>query len=155
MRLSTMLTAFAVIAATPALAAPGGITFTVIGPVDSAGKVPALNAVPGSAISNVSIPVPLRVIGAGAGYTVTVASQNFGFKGTCVTGYTLTANVAGTLTTLASAATTPYQCGKNTVWVWVFNTPAIPSDLGAATLTGTVTYGTTVVKQVVPITIVK
>jgi len=132
---------------------PGAITYAVIGYADPAGKVPALNAVPGTSDSNVDLPIPLRIIPHGNNYAVAIGSQNFNFTGACDTSYEIVAKVKGVTTVLASAKVKPYKCSKDNVWAWFWITPAIPDDKGGASLIATQTYGTTTVKTVIPLII--
>ncbi len=149
------LAALLVDCAGPAFAAatPGAITYGLIGFADSAGKVPALNGVPGTSDENIDVPIPLRLIPHGYYYAVEVGSQNINFTGSCTTAYEITAKVNGKPTVLASAKTKPYKCAKGNVWAYFWITPLIPDDKGAATLVATQTYGTTVVKLVTPLII--
>ncbi len=136
-----------------ARAAPGAITYAVIGDIDPNGKVPALNGVPGAGVANVDVPIPLYVLAGGSAYAITVGTQNNSFAGSCTVSYTLTAVIGGTKTTLGSATTQPYNCGKGTTWAWAFNTPALPNFKGAATLTATATFGSTTVTRNSPLTV--
>jgi hypothetical protein len=43
--------------------------------------------------------------------------------------------------TLDSAKDDSFSCGPGTIWYWVFSGKTIPDFPGPATLTGTVTYG--------------
>ncbi len=142
---------FAAIAFCPALAGsavaaavPGAVTLGTISPADPKGIVPAISAVPGAGVTNFDIPYPVRLITHGNTYVVDVASQNFAFSGTCVSGYVITQKVGTTVTTLARAVTKPYTCNANTIWLWAFGLPAFPNKPGAATLVAYVKYGTTV-----------
>jgi len=136
-------------AATP----PGAITMAVIGPADPNGKVPVINGVPGSGVTNLAVPFPGLYLTHGGGYSITIASQNFAFAGSCVTSYVLKAVVSGVSKVISHGKTKPYNCGTETLWAWVWNTPAIPNDPGPATLVASVEFGTTVVKKSVALTI--
>ncbi len=65
MRTILVAVAAAVTLVGAARAAPGAITYAVIGDSDPAGKVPALNGVPGAGVSNVDVPIPLNTLAAG------------------------------------------------------------------------------------------
>jgi hypothetical protein len=136
-------------AATP----PGYITFATVGNADPNGKVPVLNGVPGSGVSNIALPVPQHFINHGDFYNVAIGSQNGTFKGTCITSYNLSIKVGGKPKIISSSKTKPYACGPETFWIWDFNTPAIPDNPGAATLAVAVSYGSTVVHATVPLII--
>jgi hypothetical protein len=150
MRLHLGLAAAIIACAGQAAAAnPGAITYALIGFADSAGKVPALNGVPGTSDENIDVPIPLRLIPHGYAYAVEVGSQNINYTGSCTTAYEITAK--GTV--LAYAKTKPYKCAKGNVWAYFWITPLIPDDKGAATLVAIQTYGTTQVKTVTPLII--
>jgi len=153
MRLHLALAAAIIACAGQAAAAPGAITYALIGFADSAGKVPALNGVPGTSDTNIDVPIPLRLIPHGNNFAVEVGSQNINYTGSCTTAYEITAKVAGKGTVLASAKTKSYKCVKGDVFAYFWITPSIPADLGAATLVATQTYGTTQVKVVTPLVI--
>lgn len=125
-------------AATAAAAPPGVIAnFVTAGTPDPKGRVPALNAVPGAGVDNVTMAMPLGVLQHGHVYTVMVTSQNNTFEGFCTDSYTLR---QGT-TVLMSGKIKTFACQPGTYWAWVANSRPIPNKPGLATLTGTVTYG--------------
>jgi hypothetical protein len=134
-------------------AAPGAITYVVVGHQDPNGKIPNFNVAQGAGTANISVPIPLREIVAGDTYSISIGSQNFAFAGGCTTAYELTAKKNGKVVVLGSGRTKPYACGKQTVWLYFFNTAPIPAEYGPATLLATQTYGKTVVKQTVSLII--
>ncbi len=151
--LSGLAACLCIAAGSASAAAPGAITYVVIGHQDPNGEIPNFNKVPGAGVSNIDVPVPLREIVAGDTYSVSIGSQNFGFAGGCTTAYELTAKKDGKVVVLGSGKTKPYACGKQTVWLYFFDTAPIPADYGPATLVATQTYGKTVVKQIVSLII--
>src|ERR1700676_3652356 len=64
--------------------------FIAAGAPDPNGKVPALNAVPGAGVANVSMAMPVAVLMHGKVYAYLLSSQNVTFKGTCTDSYLLT-----------------------------------------------------------------
>ena len=132
----------------------GGVipAFISAGSPDPNGKVPAANAVPGSGVNNLDISFPLLLLTHGDSYVFTIALQDIDFTGTCQASYTLTQIQLNKTVTLDSAKDAGFSCGPATIWFWTFTGKPIPDFPGPATLTGTVTYGTskaTVVSTVV------
>jgi hypothetical protein len=123
----------------------GGVipAFISAGLPDPNGKVPASNAVPGSGVTNLDISFPLMLLTHGNSYVFTVALQDIDFTGTCQASYTLTQIQLNKTVTLDSAKDASFSCGPGTIWFWTFTGKPIPDFPGPATLTGTVTYGTT------------
>jgi hypothetical protein len=124
--------------ATAAVASPAVMAnFIAAGAIDPRGKVPALNAVAGAGVQNISLALPVSVLVHGRVYVYVLSSQNVTFKGTCTDSYTLS---RGTVI-LDHKVIHTYDCGANTEWEWAAIGKAIPNSPGPATLTGTVTYG--------------
>ena len=123
----------------------GGVipAFISAGLPDPNGKVPAANAVPGSGVSNLDISFPLLLLTHGSSYVFTIALQDIDFTGTCQASYTLTQIQLNKTVTLDSAKDPTFSCNPGTIWFWTFTGKPIPDFPGPATLTGTVTYGTT------------
>jgi hypothetical protein len=126
---------------------PGFITFTVVGFADPNGKVPVINGVPGSGVTNLAVPFPVYYLNHGSNYNVTIGSNTTPkFQGNCVTEYILYGTVSGKAKKISSAKTKPYACGKETYWAYDWNTPTIPAYIGPASVVAEVSFGTTVVK---------
>jgi hypothetical protein len=117
--------------------------FISAGAIDPNGKVPAANVVPGSGVNNLDISFPLMLLTHGNSYVFTVALQDIDFTGTCQASYTLTQIQFNKTVTLDSAKDGTFSCNPGTIWFWTFTGNPIPDFPGPATLTGTVTYGTT------------
>ena len=79
----------------------------------------------------------------GNSYVFTLALQDVDFTGTCQASYTLTQIQFNKTVTLDSAKDPTFSCGPGTIWFWDFVGKPTPDSPGLATLTGTVTYGTT------------
>ncbi len=135
--ISSSVTAYA--ADTDATAATPGViaAFITAGAVDPKGKVPALNAVTGAGVSNVTVASPQAILQHGHFYTFVLASQNIAFKGSCTDSYVLERGTK----ILAHGTIHTYACAAGTYWEWAANSPAIPNSPGLATLVGTVTFG--------------
>jgi len=138
-------------AAIPQAAAPviPGIlpAFITAGLSDPAGRVPALNAVAGAAVANLSIATPTTILTHGQHYTYTVAMQDNNYTGTYTITYSLTQVVGATTKTLQTGTIVSNKnAGPGSYWVWAINAPAAPTSPGLATLTGTITYGKNVQK---------
>jgi len=121
--------------------------FITAGLSDPAGRVPALNAVAGAAVANLSIATPTTILTHGQHYTYTVALQDNNYTGPYTITYSLT-QVSGTTTKTLQSATivSNKTAGPGSYWVWAINAPAAPNYPGLATLTGTITYGKNVQK---------
>jgi hypothetical protein len=111
------------------------VNFVVAGPSDPNGKVPALNAVPGSGVANLSIADPETVIPTTGSIVFSVASNvlTLPAQTKCTTSIAVT---AGT-TKLYSARTKPYTVSPLTVWLWAF-VASRPTYSGPATMVGKV-----------------
>ena len=72
----------------------------------------------------------------------TIALQDINFTGTCQASFTLTQLQLNKTVTLDTAKDETFSCGPGTIWFWTFSGKVIPDFPGPATLTGTVTYGT-------------
>jgi hypothetical protein len=122
-----------------ATAAPPGViaAFITAGAIDPKRKVPALDAVKGAGISNISMASPLAVLKHGSFYAFILTSQNVTFKGTCADSYVLQRGAK----ILARGSIHTYGCAPGTYWEWEAVSPAIPNSPGLATLVGTVTFG--------------
>jgi hypothetical protein len=116
--------------------------FIVAGAPDPNGKVPAINAVTGSGVTNLDIASPLATLVHGNSYMYTISLQDVNFNGNCQVSFTLTQVQYGKTVTLDSGKNAAYACGSGSWWAWAFSGKTIPNYPGPATLTGTVTYGT-------------
>lgn len=120
------------------VALPGVIAnFITAGTPDPKGRVPALDAVAGAGVQNITMASPLAILQHGRVYTLILTSQNNTFRGVCADSYTLKRGTA----ILASGKIHNYDCQPGTYWQWAVNSRVIPNRPGLATLTGTVTYG--------------
>ena len=117
--------------------------FITAGLVDPNGKVPAVNAVPGAGVPNLSIAVPFAILQHGTVYTYLLSSQNVSFNGTCKDSYKLTQGTGAAKVVLDSHVIKSYACTPSSFWEWAINGAPVPNSPGLATLTGTITFGTT------------
>jgi hypothetical protein len=128
----------------PAVATPGMLpAFIAAGNIDPNGKVPALNAVPGAGVSNLSLAFPVTVLNHGTRYVYSVVLQDFNFTGSATVSFKLTQVQSGKTVTLDSSTIKTFTTAPGNVWIWVTTGAAIPNSPGVATLTGYVKYGTT------------
>jgi hypothetical protein len=100
-----------------------------------------LNGVAGSGITNLDISFPLTLLTHGSSYIYTIALQDVNFTGTCQASFTLTQIQSNKTVTLDTAKDPTFSCGPGTIWYWTFDGKTIPDYPGPATLTRTVTYG--------------
>ena len=121
----------------------GGIVpaFITAGAPDPNGKVPGVNLVSGSGVTNLDLSFPLTLLAHGNSYVYTMALQDLNFTGTCQASFTLTQVQFGTTVTLDSGTDSKFSCSPGTIWFWDFGGKVIPNSPGPATLTGIVTYG--------------
>jgi hypothetical protein len=122
----------------------GGVipAFITAGSPDPDGKVPTVNGVSGSGVTNLDVPFPLTLLSHGSSYVFTIAFQNINFTGTCQASYKLTQVQYNKTVTLDSGTSSSItSCNPGTVWYWYWGSKVIPDYPGPATLTGTVTYG--------------
>jgi hypothetical protein len=133
-------------------AAPGVITYAVIGAADPSKKLPALNAVSGAGVSNVSVALPVYILKPGVAYEVVIGMQDYTFSGNCVTSYTLGYGATGAANT-TTWTTAAYSCPATSIWTFPFPVSAILNKPGPALLTATVKFGTTAVVTKVPLMI--
>jgi len=117
--------------------------FITAGAIDPNGKVPAIDAVPGSGVTNYDIAQSLAVLTHGTSYEFSIALQDVNFTGTCQVSYTLTQIQLNKTVTLDSGKNSSFSCSPGQFWLFAFGGKAIPDFPGPATLTGTVTYGAT------------
>jgi len=115
--------------------------FITAGAPDPNGKVPAINGVPGAGVANLGVSAPLLTLVNGNSYVYTVAMQDIDFTGTCQASFTLTQVQFNKNVTLDSGKTGTFACAPGNWWAWAFSGKTIPNFPGPATLTGTVTYG--------------
>jgi len=115
--------------------------FITAGFTDPNGKVPTLNGVPGSGVNNLDVAMPLTTLVVGTTYVYTIALQDVNFSGTCKASFKLTQVQFNKTVTLDSGSVQSFNCVPGGVWAWVWGGKPIPNYLGPATLTGTVTYG--------------
>jgi hypothetical protein len=115
--------------------------FITAGFRDPNGKVPTLNGVPGSGVNNLDIAQPLTTLVHGTSYVYTIALQDVNFSGPCKTSFKLTQVQYNMTVTLDSQTNANFTCVPAGAWAWAFIGKTIPDFPGPATLTGTVTYG--------------
>jgi hypothetical protein len=134
--------AFGNITSVKVVNAPGAIpAFISVGNIDPNGKVPTYNGVPGAGVTNLDIAFPLTGITHGNAYVYTLAMQVINFTGSCTASFALTQEQLGKTVTLDSGSTKSFSCAPSDIYYWVFNGKTLPNSPGPATLTGTVTYG--------------
>ncbi len=133
-------------------AAPGVITYAVIGAADPNKKVPTLDGVHGAGVSNVDIAMPLYILKHGIVYSVVIGAQNNTFSGDCTASYALGAGATGAQL-ISTWSTASYSCPATSIWTFPFPVSAIPNTPGPALLTATVTFGTTAVVTKIPLVI--
>jgi hypothetical protein len=133
-------------------AAPGAITYAVIGAADPNKKLPALNAVAGAGVSNVDIAVPVYILKHGVVYEVVIGAQNYTYAGSCVASYALGSGATGAAN-ISNWSTESYNCPASSLWTFPFPVSAIPNTPGPALLTATVKFGTTSVVTKIPLII--
>jgi hypothetical protein len=123
----------------------GGVipVFISAGSPDPNGKVPTIDGVPGSGVTNYDIAQSVAVLTHGAPYVFSIALQDVNFTGTCQVSYTLTQIQFNKAVTLDSGKNSSFACNPGSLWLFAFEGKAIPDFPGPATLTGTVTYGAT------------
>jgi len=124
-------------------AAPAMVpTSVTAGYIDPAGKVPTINGVPGSGVSNLDVSFPVGLLVHGNNYVYSVTGQDNNYTGSCEVGFTLTQVQNGKSVTLDSGLITTFTTAPGNVWLWVITGKAIPDSPGAATLTGIFKCGT-------------
>jgi hypothetical protein len=133
-------------------AAPGVITYAVIGAADPDKKLTALNGVSGAGVSNVDIALPTYILKHGVVYTVTIGAQNYTYTGSCVASYALGSGATGA-TNISTWSTASFNCPATSLWTFPFPVSVIPNTPGPALLTATIKYGTTAVVTKVPLVI--
>ena len=129
----------AVAATLPAMLA----TSITAGVADPAGKVPTINAVPNSQVTNLDISYPLGLLVHGSNYVYSITAQDNNFTGSCTVSYSLTQVQNGKTVTLDSAKITTFKTAPGNIWLWVATGKVIPNSPGLATLTGSFKCGTT------------
>lgn len=128
--------------------------FITAGDPDPAGKVPGLDAVPGSDVGNFDIAQPTTVLLHGHRYVYSVALQAANYTGSYTVAYRLTHVVAGKVEVLQSGTIIANTKTKpENYWVWVILAGAIPDSPGMATLEGVITYGKNTATTSVPVLI--
>jgi hypothetical protein len=119
------------------------VTSVTAGFIDPAGKVPAINGVPGSKISNADLPFPLGLLVHGHQYIYTLSAQDNNYTGSCTGAYSLTQVQDGKTVTLGSGNIKAFNTKPGDVWLWDIIGSVIPDAPGLAKLTGSFTCGTT------------
>ena len=116
--------------------------FIAAGAPDPAGKIPNLDAVPGSLVGNLDIAQPETVLMHGQRYVYTVAMESATYTGEYSVSYRLTHLVSGKTEVLQSGTIVSNRSTKPlNYWVWVILAKAIPDSPGPATLEALITYG--------------
>lgn len=119
---------------------PSSVT---VGAIDPNDKVPVLNGVPGSGVTNMDVSIPLSILTHGNSYCFTVSLQDYNVTGDYEVDYYIRQEVGGVTSTIVRQT---IATGKTTVpgdvWVWDIYSKAIPNSPGIATLYGRVRWGT-------------
>lgn len=110
---------------------------------DPDGKVPTINGVPGSQVTNLDVSFPVALLVHGNRYVYSTTVQDNSYAGSCTVSYVLTQVQNGQKVTLDSAKITTFNTAPGDVWLWVATGKAIPNSPGLATLTGRFKCGTT------------
>jgi hypothetical protein len=119
---------------------PASVTIAAI---DPDGKVPALDAVPGSGVPNMDVSIPLTLVTHGNSYCVTVAMQDYDVTGDYEVDWYIKQVVGGTSKTIVEQkVVTGKTTAPGDTWVWSIYTKALPDSPGFATLVGRVRWGT-------------
>jgi len=84
-------------------------------------------------------------------YQVWSSVTNLKKGSTCVTSVSLSKTINGKKTILDSHEIAKYACGTGGYWIYAYTGKPVPDHPGAATLTGTVKFGTTTVNFDVPV----
>jgi hypothetical protein len=117
-------------------------TSITAGYIDPAGKVPTINGVPGSQVTNLDISFPVGILVQGNQYVYSITVQDNNYTGSCTVSYALTQLQNGKKVTLDSLKITKFKTAPGNIWLWVATGKAIPNSPGPATLTGTFKCGT-------------
>jgi len=148
-------TAIAALALTGGVAfageAPGYALLVTAGLPDPNGILPNFNHVPDAGVGNLDIAIPVAILEHGQSYDILLESQNGSYHGTCIDSYKLVQEKAGKAVTLLSGTISKYSCAVGTQWGYYIGSKPIPDSPGAATLIGTVKYGTKSVSVSVPV----
>jgi hypothetical protein len=118
-------------------------TSVTAGLIDPAGKVPTINGVPGSKVTNLDVSFPLALLVHGTRYVYSITVQDNSYTGSCTVSYSLTQVQNRKKVTLDSAKITTFKTSPGNIWLWVATGKAIPDSPGLATLTGSFKCGTT------------
>ena len=116
-------------------------TSMTAGYVDPNGKVPTVNAVPGSGVENVDLSFPTALLVHGVRYVYATTVQDNNYTGSCTVSFKLTQVHAGKTVVLDSGTINTFSTKPGNVWLWVILGKAIPNSPGPATLTATYRYG--------------
>jgi hypothetical protein len=119
-------------------------TSITAGGVDPAGKVPTINGVPGSQVTNLDVAFPLALLAHGNRYVYSTTVQDNNYTGSCTVSYSLTQVQNGKKVTLDSGKISTFKTAPGNIWLWVILGKAIPNSPGLATLTGIYKCGTSV-----------
>jgi hypothetical protein len=117
-------------------------TSITAGSIDPAGKVPAIDGVPGSKVTNVDVAFPLGLLKHGTEYVYSFTIQDNNYTGSCTASYSLTQVQDGKTVTLESADFKTFTTKPGNYWFWVGTGKAIPDSPGLAKLNGIVKCGT-------------
>jgi len=128
----------------PPVALPAMLpTSITAGLIDPAGKVPTVNGVPSSGVSNVDLSFPLAILTHGTVYVYSLTVQDNNYTGSCTASYSLSQVQSGKTVTLDFRKITTFNTAPGNIWLWVAQGKAIPNSPGLATLTGLIKCGTT------------
>jgi hypothetical protein len=126
--------------------------FVTLGVLDPNNVIPTVDGVPGAGIDNLDIAFPLTAVAHGTVYVVQVAAQDLTYNGSCSITYELDQKQKGVNVVLDSGTINgTFACKPGTTFAVGNRTHAIPNSPGAATLTGTITYGSKTATTTLPL----
>lgn len=117
-------------------------TSVTAGAIDPAGKVPTINGVPGSQVTNLDVAFPLSLLAQGNQYVYAITVEDNNYSGSCTVSYALTQIQNGKKVTLDSKLITKFNTAPGNIWLWVAEGKPIPNSPGLATLEGIFKCGT-------------
>jgi hypothetical protein len=119
---------------------PASIT---AGAIDPASKVPVLDGIAGSEVTNSAVSIPLTVLTHGTSYCYTISLEDNNVTGDYELDYYIKQVVGGVTKTIdAQKIVTGKTTAPGDVWVWSIYGKALPDSPGIATLYGRVRWGT-------------
>jgi hypothetical protein len=104
----TLTVGLSAYAQTPVTLPPMLPTSITAGLIDPAGKVPTINGVPGSQVTNLDVSFPLTLLAHGNRYVYSITVQDNSYTGSCTVSYALTQGQNRKKVTLDSAKITTF-----------------------------------------------